>query len=295
MVVWAQKFRVEEGGSEEVASSWFLNWLRRSRIVNAIGRRLHGWRLQRASRPRLPELENGRTAPRTRWGAGVSLVAFLALLGILIYGVYRLALLLLPLYWEDWLRIVGAASVTLGRVLLSTSLGTLWALPAGIATGLSPRLARLLQPVVQVVASFPAPMLYPLVIAALTLTNVSLGWGSMVLMLMGTQWYILFNVIAGAMAIPADLREAARSYRLSVWQRFRVLYLPGVFPHLVTGWVTAAGGAWNASILAEYVEVKSGSLTTFGLGALIHDAAENLEFNQSIGQQDARAGLDFAG
>jgi NitT/TauT family transport system permease protein len=123
-------------------------------------------------------------------------------------------------------------------------------------------------------------MLYPLVIAALTLANVSLGWGSVVLMLMGTQWYILFNVIAGAMAIPADLREAARSYRLSVWQRFCVLYLPGVFPHLVTGWVTAAGGAWNASILAEYVEVKSGSLTTFGLGALIHDAAENLEFNQ---------------
>ena len=110
--------------------------------------------------------------------------------------------------------------MTLGRVLLSTALGTLWALPAGLAIGLSPRLARALQPVVQVVASFPAPMLFPLVIAAMQFAGVPLDWGSIVLMLLGTQWYILFNVVAGAMAIPADLREAARSYRLTGWRRF---------------------------------------------------------------------------
>src|SRR4029078_10911157 len=99
----------------------------------------------------------------------------------------------------------------------------------------SPRLSRILQPVVQVLASFPAPMLFPLVIVVLNWAGVSLGWGSILLMLLGTQWYILFNVIAGAMAIPADLKEAARSYRLPRWQRFAMLYVPAVFPYLVTG------------------------------------------------------------
>ena len=130
----------------------------------------------------------------------------------------------------------------------------MWALPAGLAIGLSPRLSRTLQPVVQVVASFPAPMLFPLVVGALDAAGVRLGWGSIVLMLLGTQWYILFNVIAGASAIPSDLREAAQDATgFGATARFWRLYLPAVFPYLVTGWVTAAGGAWNASIVSEYV------------------------------------------
>jgi NitT/TauT family transport system permease protein len=114
-------------------------------------------------------------------------------------------------------------------------------------------LATLLQPVVQVVASFPATMLFPLVVLGLAAAGVSLDWGSVLLMLLGTQWYILFNVIAGAMAIPADLKEAAHSYNITGWQKFWVLYFPALFPYLVTGWVTAAGGAWNASIVSEYI------------------------------------------
>jgi NitT/TauT family transport system permease protein len=166
----------------------------------------------------------------------------------------------------------------MSRVLAAVALGTLWALPAGLAIGLSPRLSRVFQPIVQVVASFPAPMLFPLVIAVLAVAGVSLDWGSVVLMLLGTQWYILFNVIAGAMAIPADLREAARSYHIRGWQRFRVLYFPAVFPYLVTGWVTAAGGAWNASIVAEYVTFRGEVLTASGLGQQISAAAEAADF-----------------
>jgi NitT/TauT family transport system permease protein len=135
-----------------------------------------------------------------------------------------------------------------------------------------------MQPVVQVVASFPAPMLFPLVIAALKIAGVSLNWGSILLMLLGTQWYILFNVIAGAMAVPADLREAARSYRITGWQRFRILYLPAVYPYLVTGWVTAAGGAWNASIVAECVSFRGDLLEANGLGAQISTAAAEANF-----------------
>jgi NitT/TauT family transport system permease protein len=129
-----------------------------------------------------------------------------------------------------------------------------------------------MQPVVQVIASFPAPIIYPLLAAGLLSVGVPLGWGSIVLMMMGTQWYILFNVISGAMALPADLREAARAYRLPLRQRLRWLYLPGVFPYLVTGWVTAAGGAWNLSIVSEYVTLRDHVEQARGLGAMIADA-----------------------
>jgi NitT/TauT family transport system permease protein len=172
-----------------------------------------------------------------------------------------------------WGMLGSSAGLTLLRVLTCVALGTLWALPAGLAIGLSPRLARVLQPVVQVLASFPAPLLFPLVVFGLNAAGVALNWGSILLMLLGTQWYILFNVIAGAMAIPADLKEAARSYRFTGWQRFTALYFPAVFPFLVTGWVTAAGGAWNASIVAEYVEFENQTRTADGLGAVIMKAA----------------------
>jgi NitT/TauT family transport system permease protein len=121
-------------------------------------------------------------------------------------------------------------------------------------------------------------MLFPAVVALLAALGVGLGWGSVVLMLLGTQWYILFNVMAGAMAMPADLREAAASYRIGGWQRFRTLLLPAVFPYLVTGWVTAAGGAWNASIVSEYVAFRGQTQATFGLGARISAAAEAADF-----------------
>jgi NitT/TauT family transport system permease protein len=200
------------------------------------------------------------------------------LLAVLVFGAWNLVHLLRRVPVAQWGTLGTSAGWTLGRVLLATAIGTLWALPAGLAIGLSPRLSRVLQPVVQIVASFPAPMLFPIVIAALTAAGVSLGWGSILLMLLGTQWYILFNVIAGAMAIPADLREAARSYRLRGWRRFRALYFPGVFPYLVTGWVTAAGGAWNASIVAEFVTFKGRTLVAHGLGAQISAAAAAADF-----------------
>jgi NitT/TauT family transport system permease protein len=185
----------------------------------------------------------------------------------------RLVLLLKDVPFEQWKHILFAAVCTLGRVLGATAIGTLWALPAGLAIGLSPKLSRFFQPIVQVVASFPAPMVFTLVLAGLGAIGVSLGIGSMLLMLLGTQWYILFNVIAGAMAIPADLKEMARSFNVKGWQRFWVLYVPACFPYLVTGWVTAAGGAWNASIVSEYIDSKGIQIyATHGLGAEISRA-----------------------
>lgn len=121
-------------------------------------------------------------------------------------------------------------------------------------------------------------MLFPAVIAILAFLKVGLGWGAIVLMLLGTQWYILFNVIAGASAIPSDLREVAQSFGFNRWQRFKTLYFPAIFPYLVTGCLTAAGGAWNASIVSEYVSLKGYTLSTFGLGAIVSEATDAHNF-----------------
>jgi NitT/TauT family transport system permease protein len=276
VVVWAQKFRVEESAEAEVVSSWLLDWLRRSRLIAwASGRlrQLASWRAG-AARP----ASGTREEAARPWPAAASKVLLAALVLAFALGSYRLIEMLGTVSGSQWSATLLSAFATLGRVLAAVALGTLWALPAGLAIGLSPRLSRRLQPVVQVVASFPAPMLFPAVIALLHLLHVSLGWGSIVLMLLGTQWYILFNVVAGAMAIPADLREAARSYRIGGFQRFRLVLFPAVFPYLVTGWVTAAGGAWNASIVAEYVSFRGSTLSTWGIGAQISRAAEQGKF-----------------
>ncbi len=279
VVVWAQKFRVEEGGSDEqTSSSWFYDWLRRSSVIDWLGNTFAALRRRvgNGDQQKAHAQETNREKSDTSRALSFSLIALLVI--ILLFGSYRLFLLLGRLPARGYLPILGACGWTLGRVLLSTALGTIWTLPAGLAIGLSPRLSRVFQPIVQIAASFPAPMLFPLAIAVLKAAGVSLGWGSVVLMLLGTQWYILFNVIAGASSVPSDLGEAARSYRLSRWLRFRFLYLPAVFPYLVTGWVTAAGGAWNASIVAEYVTFKGRVMTANGLGAQISLAAEHANF-----------------
>lgn len=276
VVVWSQKFRVEEGANEQIASSWLYDWLRRSNLIEWLGE-IAGRLFRRVTRARAGKSREGE-APEANWSGALSLVLFLTLMGCLVLGGWRLIIILRQLSWREFLPILRAGGWTLGRVLLSTAAATLWTLPAGLAIGLSPRLSRVFQPIVQIAASFPAPMLFPLVIALLKAAGVTLDWGSVLLMLLGTQWYILFNVIAGATAIPADLLEASRSYRLSMRQRFLSLYLPAVFPYLVTGWVTAAGGAWNASIVAEYVTFKGRVLAANGLGAQISVAAEHADF-----------------
>jgi NitT/TauT family transport system permease protein len=278
VVVWAQKFRVEEGGEQPIMSSWALNWLRRSRIVAAVFRVLGHFRPMSRIRPRPTAKPVAIAAAADHNGRWFSLAIFTLLLLTLGYGAWRLVFLLAQVPMSAWNATLIAAVATLVRVLVSTALGTLWALPAGLAIGLSPKLSRIAQPVVQVAASFPAPMLFPLAIAALRFAGISLDFGSIVLMLLGTQWYILFNVIAGAMSIPADLRETARSYRLTLWPRVKILYVPAVFPYLVTGWVTAAGGAWNASIVAEYVTFRGETLQTRGLGSQISDATFHGDF-----------------
>jgi NitT/TauT family transport system permease protein len=275
VVVLAQRFRIEDTSQGQAPRSWLLRFLRRSRWIRL-------WEARRVHRRSLEGPPAGRKRPARRdprlAGSGyrwLANVALLALAGLVVWGSVALVTFLMEISRGTWINLAKAGGLTLARVLITTVAGTLWTVPAGLAIGLSDRMSKLFQPIVQVAASFPAPMLFPIVIAILARLGIGLNYGCLVLMLLGTQWYVLFNVIAGAQAIPSDLREAATSFRFSRWQRFTRLYLPASFPYLVTGWVTAAGGAWNASIVAEFYSMGGKTLTTFGLGSLISQAAND--------------------
>src|SRR5229473_3067604 len=198
----------------------------------------------------------------------------------IVLRLYRL--FLQPVF--NWLTLtftLGArrAALTFLRVNTALILGALWTVPVGVAIGSNPRLARIAQPLVQMAASVPATALFPIILLFLLRLRGGLEIAAMLLMLLGTQWYILFNVIAGAMAIPTDLKEAAQVYRFGSWDRWRHLILPGIFPYLVTGMVTASGGAWNASIVAEYFHFQGKIVSTPGLGSTISSASDSGRFD----------------
>ncbi|MCS7072178.1 MAG: ABC transporter permease subunit, partial [Anaerolinea sp.] len=160
------------------------------------------------------------------------------------------------------------------RVMVLLVVGTLIWVPIGVAIGFNPRLSQLAQPVVQFLASFPANFLFPFATLFFIRTGIELNWGGILLMSLGAQWYILFNAIAGAMSIPSDLREMARNMGVRGWKLWRSLIIPGIFGAWVTGGITATGGAWNASIVAEIVSWGDTTLRAYGLGAYIANATE---------------------
>lgn len=204
------------------------------------------------------------------WGFLFSLVG---------YGAFRLLIILAQVSIYTWLQLLKDTIWTFSRVIMALTIGTLWAVPFGIWIGTSQRRIRIAQPLIQVVASFPAPMLYPIALSLIFALGISFDWGAMLLMLLGVQWYVLFNVLAGALRIPQELNYAVSLMKTSRWDRWRVLYLPSVFPSLATGWITAAGGAWNASVVAEYISYQGGILKTSGLGAALSAATANEDFS----------------
>jgi NitT/TauT family transport system permease protein len=273
LTAWAERFRVEESEGAEAPRSLTLDVLRRSRIPRIVGRPLGRlvYPIDRVMAPfGVAEHPLRSSVVRRRTGDWL----FGLTLGIALgYGAYRaIGYISGTVGFGE----VGHAFVlglaTFGRVVVVVVVATLVWVPVGVWIGLNPKVSRLAQPVVQVLASFPANFLFPLFAALLLATGVSLNVGGIVLMALGSQWYILFNVIAGASAIPNDLREAAANLQLTRILRWRKLILPAIFPSYVTGGITAAGGAWNASIVAEVVTYNGTTLTATGLGSYIRDA-----------------------
>jgi NitT/TauT family transport system permease protein len=197
---------------------------------------------------------------------------------LIVWGIIAAAGLLRQVGVGDIPTILQATGATLVRTTVALLIAVSWTVPAGVAIGLNPRLARRAQPIVQMVASIPATALFPALLLVLIELPGGLNYASVALMLLGTQWYVLFNVIAGAMAIPSDLREATIIFKVRGWRRWRSLILPAVFPSLVTGMITATGGAWNASVVSEYVTFNNHTYSTTGLGALIASSASDANY-----------------
>jgi NitT/TauT family transport system permease protein len=192
-----------------------------------------------------------------------------ALAAVTLYGTAKAGVLLSGITSTELSLTFHAAGATLLRVTLSLLLAVAWCVPAGVAIGFHPRLARYAQPLAQIAASVPATALFPIILLAIIQMGGGINVASIILMLLGTQWYILFNVIAGALAIPSDMRDVSSIFRFNFRERWMTVILPGIFPYLVTGLVTASGGAWNASIVAEYFRMNEHTYTTLGLGAQI--------------------------
>jgi len=206
----------------------------------------------------------------------------LSLAGIL-YATVRMLVTLSEISRAELGGIFWGAGATFLRVEVSLLLAAIWTIPAGVYIGLRPRLSAIAQPVAQVAASVPATALFPIVLLVLIRMGGGLGIASVVLLLLGTQWYILFNVIAGASAIPTDLKEVCGVFQFDRAQRWRTLFLPGIFPFMITGFVTASGGAWNASIVAEYFHFRGQTISTTGLGAIISHATDTGNFPVLMG------------
>jgi NitT/TauT family transport system permease protein len=209
----------------------------------------------------------------------------------LLYLIGKMLVMLGALTGAELSSILWGAGATFLRVEFTLVLAGLWTIPAGVYIGLRPRLSAIAQPIAQIAASIPATALFPIVLLFLIRVGGGLGVGSIVLLLLGTQWYVLFNVIAGATSIPTDLKEVCDVYHLSKAERWRRLYLPGIFPYLLTGFVTASGGAWNASIVAEYFHFHGQTITTTGLGAVISRATDGGNFPVLLGATIVMAAL----
>ena len=279
LIAWSDKFKFEQTESATRVTSPILSLLQRPSALTRVPARVWGSieegvyrRLSKSRECRVIQPIDDNTAKGSRL-LPILLGAFAAL--AILWGLSQAILIVHGVNWADIRLLLLCAGATWLRVNTAIVLAALWTIPVGVAIGSNPRLARYLQPITQIVASVPATALFPVLMLGLIRIGGGLGFGSIALMLMGTQWYILFNVIAGAMAIPSDLKEAAAVYRFTRWQRWTRLILPGIFPYLVTGMITASGGAWNASIVSEYFHIGDQTLQTLGLGAQISAATDD--------------------
>jgi NitT/TauT family transport system permease protein len=280
VIAWAEKFKIEQVESTNVPRSWVLDMFQHSRALARLRKKairpLRERLMMHFSRRHWSPVSSTEPNPLRIWTARV--IGALALVAIA-YAMVRVAMILVGLHGTDLRELGFGLGATFLRVTVALLIGAAWTIPAGVAIGLNPRLARIAQPLAQIAASVPATALFPIVLLLLIQVGGGLGLGSIVLLLLGTQWYILFNVIAGAMAIPTDLKECCSTFGIWGWERWRKLILPGIFPYLVTGLVTASGGAWNASIVAEYFHFKGQIYTTTGLGAIISKATDSGDFH----------------
>ncbi|MGH6778579.1 MAG: ABC transporter permease subunit, partial [Bradyrhizobium sp.] len=283
IVAWADKFRFEQTASGDAPSSWMLDLFRRTRALRAltypfawVNRAFSNLHIDLPMRLRLP----ARHGPPSRLVDALWFVLIATVTGYTAFRTYQyLSASLAP---ADVYSAVEDGLLTLLRVVVLIALATLIWVPVGVWIGLRPKLAERLQPLAQFLAAFPANLAFPVFVVIIVRYRLDPNVWLSPLMILGTQWYILFNVIAGASAFPTDLREAAGSFHLKGWRWWIKVVLPGIFPYYITGAITASGGSWNASIVAEVASWGGTHLSAAGLGAYIAQATEAGDFPRVV-------------
>ena len=277
IVAWADKFRFEQTASEDQPESWFYDLLRRTRLFRRIAQPFAGL-LSALPAPRPVVRRAPRTwDPRAAWWFDRIWIGLVVLAGG--WAVWTIARYLsASLKLNDLVTAFGLGLVTLFRVLLLIVVASLIWVPIGVWIGLRPVWSRRIQPIAQFLAAFPANVIFPFAVMGIVAWKLDPNVWLSPLIILGTQWYILFNVVAGASALPNDLKEAAGIFHLRAWQRWRDLILPGIFPYYVTGALTASGGSWNASVVAEMVSWGHTKLEAAGLGSFIAKATDAGDF-----------------
>jgi NitT/TauT family transport system permease protein len=273
LIAWSDKFRMEQSASAETPESWVYDLLQAARIPRMLSKALTPTKeaVNQLLSRLTPSSPTFKPDPNQKQrGDRLFNTILLVIIGSLV--AWALHFISTTVGLGEVFKTFGLGSLTLLRVTILLLFATVIWTPIGVAIGFNPKLARSLQPVVQFLASFPANFIFPFATLFFIQTNISIEWGSILLMALGAQWYILFNSIAGAQSIPTDLREMADDIGLKGWQRWKKLIIPGIFSAWVTGGVTASGGAWNASIVSEIVSWGSTTLTATGLGTYIAEA-----------------------
>ena len=275
IIAWSDKFRMEQSQAAESPESWVLDLLQTARIPRLVNQALTPFTdiinrtLAHLTPQRPKRLANSIVQQKS--DRLDNLILMIVFGGLIAAGLH---FVLTTVGLEEVFKAFGLGLLTLGRVTLLLIVATLIWTPIGVAIGFNPKLARLLQPVVQFLASFPANFIFPFATLFFIHFNISINWGSILLMSLGAQWYILFNSIAGAQSIPTDLREMANDINLKGWKKWQKLIIPGILSAWVTGGITASGGAWNASIVSEIVTWGSTTLAASGLGTYIAEATK---------------------
>lgn len=280
LLAWAERFKISQVESDHPATSWFLNSLRGSALNQYVVIKLLAVPLRRVdhalSKPAreiigLEPVEDESTSSMGR------ILPVLLVIGVG-YGLWHAGHLLATLPVNLWEDIAVGAVATLIRVTIAVAIALIWTIPTGVLIGTNPTAASVLQPIVQIAASIPATALFPILLLGLLNLPGGANIAAILLMLLGTQWYLLFNVITGAAAIPQDLQYTSSLMHLHGWKRWRILILPALFPYIITGLITASGGAWNASIVAEFTHFGGKTSQVTGLGALITTSTAKADY-----------------
>ncbi|GAA4028745.1 ABC transporter permease subunit [Actimicrobium antarcticum] len=281
LLAWADKFRFEESQGDSAQNSWLLDLGRRSRWIRALTDRFWGVLGGTLGWFSLREQTVAPTRRSDQRSKSLARVWDVLIIALSLFAVVQLVLFVhIDVGWSEALHVVGLGMITLARVLLLIALASLVWVPIAVWIGLRPQYSQRVQAVAQFLAAFPVNLMFPMVVYLLVTFKLNANIWLSPLMVFGTQWYILFNVVAGASTIPNELRLAADNLGLKGWLKWKRVYLPAVFPAYITGAITASGGSWNASIVAEYVTWGKTTLIADGLGSYIKQMTDAGDFHR---------------